>query len=98
MTPASRKQIQALFESMRDQCEGIVRFDLVDNQSHTSADFSHALLSVFSSLEHLNAYRTSAAHTRLMDALAPKVRHIVVLDTDLATGQLSEFVRVAAAI
>lgn len=96
VTPALREQIQALFESMRCQCEGMVRFDLMDNQSRTSAAFSHALLSVFSSVKHLDAYRTSAVHARLMDVLGPLVKQIVVLDTDLVAGDHPELVRVAA--
>jgi hypothetical protein len=96
VTPALREQIQAFFQSVRDQCEGMVRFDLVDNQSRTSVAFSHALLSVFSSVKYLDAYRTSVAHASLMDLLGPLVKQIVVLDTDLVQGDHSELVRVAA--
>lgn len=84
VTPALREQIEAQFKSMREHCDGLLRFDLVDNQSRTSAQFSHALLSIFSSRQHLDAYRDSTAHTQLMDVLGPLVKQIVVLDTELA--------------
>ncbi len=78
-----RLQIETCFKDIADECQGVVRFDLVNNQSRTSPSYTHALLSVFSDETALDAYRTSAAHNRLMTQLGPHIDKIVVLDSSL---------------
>lgn len=86
VTTALREQMESCFQAVRRECEGWLRFELVDNQSRTSASYTHALLSVFSHQEALDAYRISPAHDRLMSELGPHIKEIVVLDTCLGQG------------
>lgn len=88
VTAAFRAQLENSLHAVRRECEGVVRFDLVDNHSRTSAAYSHALLSVFTDLEALDSYRTGAAHDRLMAEIGLHIREIVVLDSVLEKGQL----------
>ena len=78
-----RSQIETCFKGIADECEGVARFDLVDNQSRTSPAYTHALVSVFSDEAALDSYRTGAAHDRLMTQLGPHINEIVVLDSSL---------------
>ncbi|PAT31904.1 stress responsive alpha-beta barrel domain-containing protein [Vandammella animalimorsus] len=82
-TPSDELQqhIDTAFRRMPALCEGLLRYELVKNHSSTSAQYSHALLSVFASPGHLSAYRVSPEHDALMQLLKPHVREIVVLDT-----------------
>jgi quinol monooxygenase YgiN len=84
VTAALRERIGQCFDAIRRECEGIVRFELVDNQSRTSAHYSHALLSVFTSERMLDAYRASTAHEAMMAALEPHIAQIAVLDSPAA--------------
>jgi quinol monooxygenase YgiN len=87
MSADLRNQIEMCFQDIPRQCEGVERFDLVDNRSRTSASYTHALLSVFSSEGALDAYRVSDAHANLMAQLGPHIKEIVVLDSFLRSGQ-----------
>lgn len=87
VTAAVRKKMESCFEAVRRECEGLVRFELVDNHSRTSASYTHALLSVFSHEEAFESYRISPAHHRLMADLGPHIKEIVVLDTYLEQGE-----------
>ncbi|MFC4520205.1 Dabb family protein [Cupriavidus pinatubonensis] len=88
ITTAIRRRIEECFENVGRDCEGVKRFDLVDNQSQTTTRYTHALLSIFSSEQMLNAYRSSAAHDNLMAELGPHIEEIVVLDSNLTQGEL----------
>lgn len=83
MTAPLRARIEQAFDDVRRQCAGVMRFDLVDNHSRTSPDFTHALLSVFAGDEALAAYRTGRAHEEMMAVLGPHIERIVVLDSVL---------------
>ena len=83
VTAALHESIEQCLADTRDQCEGVLRFELVRNQSQTSARYSHALLSVFASEQALDAYRTSAAHEAMMARLGRHIAQIVVLDSPL---------------
>lgn len=83
VTTDLRNQITAEFRSMPHKCEGLLRFDLIDNESRTSANYTHGLLSVFASANHFEAYRVGQAHTALMETLKPHIKDIVVLDSEL---------------
>ena len=87
ITAGLRDQIELCFQGIPRQCDGVVRFELVENQSHTSASYTHALISIFSSEQALDAYRTSAAHANLMSELGPHIKDIVVLDSILRPGK-----------
>lgn len=82
-----RARVEHCFRETRRECKGVMRFDLVDNHSRTSAAHTHALISVFADVEALDSYRASAAHERLMAELRPHLREIVVLDTPLEAGR-----------
>ena len=84
ITGALRAQIDAYFNDIPSQCDGIERFDFVDNMSLTSKGYTHALVSVFTSEKALDAYRISAAHDQLMTELTPHLKEILVLDSDLS--------------
>lgn len=88
MGAALRERVEQCFADIRRQCAGVMRFDLVDNRSRTSADYPHALLSVFASEQALEAYRTGAAHDEMMAVLGPHIARIVVLDTVLNQGPI----------
>lgn len=75
-----QQQIDVAFQRMPSLCEGVLRYELVENQSSTSLQYTHALLSVFASAAHLDAYRVSPAHDALMQLLKPHIREVVVLD------------------
>lgn len=64
MTASLRTKIEQSARNIPHDCEGVERFELVDNQSRTSASYTHALVSVFSSGQALDAYRTSAGHSK----------------------------------
>ncbi len=83
VTAPLREQIEKVFQNIPRECDGVVRFELVENRSHTSAAYTHALLSVFSSELALEGYRTGAAHSKLMAELGPHIKEIVVLDSVL---------------
>lgn len=87
VTPSLRTQVEDCFQAVLRDCEGVVRFDLVDNQSRTSASYTHALLSVFANEATLAAYRSSAAHDRLTAELGPHIKEVVVLDSRLKQDQ-----------
>ena len=80
--------LQQNFAKVQQDCPGIAAFRLVENQSKTSAQYTHALYSVFSDLPALDAYRHSPAHDAMMVDLKPFVDHIVVLDSPLDVGLL----------
>jgi quinol monooxygenase YgiN len=81
MTAALRERMEQCFDTIRRGCEGVARFELLDNHSRTSPDYSHALLSLFTSQQALDAYRTGAAHEAMMAAIGPHIARIVVLDS-----------------
>ncbi|WP_434717180.1 Dabb family protein (plasmid) [Paraburkholderia sp. A2RO-4L] len=83
ISPSLRTQFEKWFQNTARDCDGVERFDFVDNQSRTSASYSHALVSVFSSKQALDAYRASAAHSKMMAELGYYIKEIAVLDTDL---------------
>lgn len=83
VTASLSSRVEARFDVIARTCPGVMRFELLRNASRTSPDYSHALLSVFSSEEALDAYRVSPAHDELMAELGPYVRTIVVLDSVL---------------
>lgn len=84
--PSLMAQIESAFQEVPRQCDGILRFEVLPNQSLTSAQYSHALLSIFASAAHLETYKTSHAHEALMQQIQPHIREIVVLDSPLASG------------
>ncbi len=83
VSPELRQRMEQCFNTIRTQCQGVLRFELVDNQSHTSADYTHALLSVFTSEQALQDYREGAAHAQMLEVLGPHIARIVVLDSAL---------------
>jgi len=83
VTDTLRTHVENCFEATRRECEGVAHFQLVDNESRTSAAYTHALVSVFVNVAALDSYRTSASHDRLMAELGPHIKEIVVLDSDL---------------
>lgn len=87
VTSALKTQMENRFQAVRRECKGLIRFELVDNQSRTSASFTHALLSVFSDEEALDSYRASAAHDRLLAELGRHINEIIVLDARLEQGE-----------
>jgi hypothetical protein len=80
MTTCLRTQIEQCLRNIPHECEGVERIELVDNQSRTSAGYTHALVSAFSSSHALDAYRTSTSHSQLIAKLEPHINEIVVLD------------------
>ncbi|OSZ41653.1 Dabb family protein [Alcaligenes faecalis] len=85
-TPLSPELVPKLnhaFIRIRQECPGIERFEWVPNLSRSSARYSHALLSVFRTQDSLDAYRESDAHQAMLDAIAPHIQDIVVLDSVL---------------
>ena len=83
LSPELLPKLEQAFERIRQDCAGVERFEWVPNLSLSSARYSHALLSVFSTADALNEYRGSNAHQAMLDAIAPHIQDIVVLDTVL---------------
>lgn len=83
MNPFLRQCIEQCFNTIRNDSKGVVRFELLDNQSHTSTHYTHALLSIFTSKQALDTYRTGAAHAQMMKTLTPHIAQIEVLDSVL---------------
>ncbi len=83
LSPELVPKLEQAFEHIRQTCAGIERFEWVSNLSLNSARYSHALLSVFSTADALNSYRSSEAHQAMLDAIAPYIQDIVVLDSVL---------------
>ena len=86
VNPNLRQHIEQCFDSIRKECEGVVRFELLDNQSRTSTNYTHALFSTFTSEQALESYRNGSAHTRMMEVLSAHIAQIVVLDSTLDEG------------
>lgn len=84
LSSSLRSRIEDCLRSVPRTCAGVERFALLDNHSRTSARYTHALLSVFSTERALDAYRGSAAHDQLLEVLGPHIQEIVVLDSVLA--------------
>ncbi|WP_232466862.1 Dabb family protein, partial [Alcaligenes faecalis] len=83
VSPELAPKLDQAFIRIHQECPGIERFEWVPNLSRSSARYSHALLSVFRTQEALDAYRQSDAHQAMLDAIAPHIQDIVVLDSVL---------------
>lgn len=89
LTPPLKDQLEIRFKRIPAQCDGIERFDFVDNMSRSSKGYTHALVSVFSSQKACDDYRVSAAHENLMIDLQPHIKEILVLDSVLSVASLA---------
>lgn len=83
MTPALHERLETILQRTALRCEGIESFRLVHNESANSAGHTHALLSLFSNRQALDAYRESEAHAQMTRDIHPHIRQIIVLDSPL---------------
>lgn len=83
VSPELELKLDQAFIRIHQECSDIERFEWVPNLSRSSARYSHALLSVFRTQGALDAYRQSDAHQAMLDAIAPHIQDIVVLDSVL---------------
>ncbi len=81
ISPEFLPKLNLAFRRIRKECSGIERFEWVPNLSQSSARYSHALLSVFTTQTALDTYRSSEAHQAMLDAIAPHIQDIMVLDS-----------------
>ena len=88
VSPDFVPKLEQSFVRIRQECAGLERFEWVPNLSRSSARYSHALLSVFSTQEALDSYRDSQAHQAMLDAIGPYIQDIVVLDSLLEGDSL----------